>query len=80
MKNIENERQLKNLANNVAWLRKKYKFSKKKMAELLCISVSSLNKLESGQIPQRLGVDILFKIWEHFGIKPCEIFANRFEE
>ncbi len=59
-------------AHNVAWLRKHYGFSKSKMARIMRIGIPSLNKLERGEIPPRLGVDVLFAIQKQFGICPSE--------
>lgn len=44
------------------------------MAKLLQISVSSLNKIESGTMPERLGIGIVFRIQQVFGVHPREQF------
>lgn len=60
---------------NVVWLRRHNGISKKRMAELLGISTVSLNKIENGEMPKRLGVEIVFKIYDVFKILPKNQFA-----
>ena len=55
---------------NVAWLRKRYGLSKKEMAEIMGIGVGSLTKVERGEIPPQMKVDVLVKIYRRFGITP----------
>ncbi len=71
-----NEQQIKTLLKNIALLRKQNSLSKKEMAHLLGIGIKSLNKIENGELPPHLGVDILFCIEKHFCI-PCK---NQFTE
>ncbi len=65
-KNTDNE--LYYFTKNIVLLRKKNKLSKTKMAKMLGISTKSLNKLESGIIPPRIGVKVIFNIQDNFGI------------
>ena len=46
------------------------------MAKLLQISVNSLNKIESGIMPERLGICIVFRIQQVFGVLPREQFQH----
>ena len=46
---------------NVKKIRENKKLSKRAMAELLGISVYSLNLLERGKVPHRLSIDIVYK-------------------
>ena len=48
------------LCKNIKILREKNKLSKKEMAKRLGIGVIALSKLESGILPKRLSVKILF--------------------
>ena len=66
-----NEQQIKTLLKNITLIRKQNKLSKKKMAHLLNIGIESLNKIERGELPPRLRIDVLFYIEKHFGI-PCK--------
>ena len=60
----------KNFLHNVAWLRGRWGFSKKEMAQKLGIGLHSLNKIECGELPTMLGVEVLFRIDREFGIDP----------
>lgn len=79
MTKIENEKEMNNFMYNIVWLRKNCGLSKKKMAELLCIGIGSLNKLESGRIPPKLNVEVLFQVWEHFNVHPSEMFKHKLQ-
>lgn len=61
---------------NVKWLREKHGLSKKEMAKILGISVGTLNKIEKSELPPRLSVDIVFNIYQHFGIHPKNQFVK----
>lgn len=63
--------------HNIRWLRKKHDLSKRKMAELLGIGLWSLNRLERGQIPPRMTIEILFAVQKHFGISPSAQLESR---
>ena len=72
-----NQKQLDNFLYNISWLRKHNGLSKKKMAEILEISVSTLNKIENGELPPRLGVGVVFNLHRHFGIIPKDQVGER---
>lgn len=76
MKEISSREEAENFMFNVAWLRKKYGLSKVKMAKLLGIGVGSLNKIEKGELPPRMSVDVVFNIHKHFGILPKKQFTK----
>lgn len=62
----------------VADLRKKYSLSQKVMAEKLGISVSTLRKIEKGIFPERIGVEIVFRINDEFGVSIRNQFSPGF--
>ena len=62
---------------NVKKIRENKKLSKRAMAELLGISVYSLNLLERGKVPHRLSIDIVYNINSSFGISPNELFERK---
>lgn len=76
----ENRLQLENLICNIVFLRKHFGISRKRMAKLLGIGVATLQKLEQGILPPRLGVDIFFHIQRNFEIAPVTILTRRLEE
>ena len=61
--------------HNIVQLRKNRGLSKKQMSNLLGIGLWSLNKLEKGEIPPKMDVNIIFKISKHFHISPAELFS-----
>ena len=65
---------------NIAWLRRYYGFTKKKMAELLKISIWCLNQIEKGKVPPRLTIEILFAVQRQFGISPSVLFRKPFAD
>ncbi len=65
--------------HNVAWLRIKHGLSKRKMARILGIGLQTLNKIENGEIPPNLSVDVVFEIYSNFGVSPKNLFGNRLE-
>lgn len=74
-----NQQELENFMYNITWLRKHYGLSKKKMAELLGIGLWSLNQIEQGRMPPRLGVDILFALRRNFGLRISVLLAKRLD-
>lgn len=44
------------------------------MAEKLNISIYTINKLEHGIAPKRLGIQIVLDIYKEFGVKPSDMF------
>ena len=65
-----NEQELKIFTENIKLLRQKASLTQSQMAELLNISIYNLKKLESGAIPKRLSVEVVFKIMYIFKINP----------
>lgn len=76
MKNFVFDNEIKNFLDNIAYLRKQNKLSKRKMAEMLGIGVKSLNRIESGELPPNMGVNIVFKIEKNFGVSPKNLFLK----
>ena len=77
MKNIELNNEFENFLYNIVYLRKTNNLSKKEMAGILGISIYSLNMLEKGIIPTRLGVEIIFKIQQHFSVSAKDLFEKK---
>lgn len=69
-------REFECLMYNIVLLRKHHGISKKKMAEMLGISVNSLNKIEEGIFPKNLSVNILFNINKQFHISPAVLIEQ----
>lgn len=71
---IKDTRDLIAFQNNIIRLRKSNHLSKCEMTKRLGISIYYLNQIESGRIPDRMGVNIIFRIHKNFGISPCDQF------
>lgn len=63
--------------NNIAWLRRHYGLTKKEMARRLGISIWSLKKIENGELPSRLTIDVLYRIYQVFGISMADFVSVR---
>lgn len=65
-----NQSEWKIFSYNVRFIRMRYNIPKKEMAKKLGIGIKSLDKIEDGEMPQRLSVEIFFRIRNIFGIQP----------
>lgn len=63
-----NDNIMKFLSHNVLYLRTKNDITKKEMAKILGIGITTLNKIEQGVLPPRLSVEMLFRIRDYFGV------------
>ncbi len=70
------EKEIAILLNNVSILRRTNNLSQKEMAKKLNIGVHTLNKIENGELPKRLGVKTLFLIEKHFNIPASMLFEE----
>lgn len=77
---VRTDTELRNVTQNLIWLRAHYGISKKKMSRLLGIGIGSLNKLESGIVPERLGVQLFIHIHKQFGISPAVMLGQIISE
>ncbi len=65
------------LIHNLTFLRRQYGLTKKAMAQLLRISLYSLNLLEKGTIPPHLGVEMIFQAQDCFDVTIQHLFEKR---
>ena len=68
------QKQLHVFLENIVFLRKQHKLSKKKMAEILGIGIGTLNRIEKGELPTRISTRVIFRIKDHFHLSPSEQF------
>lgn len=61
------------LAKQLKLLRKEQGLTQKQLAKLLNVSLYSIKKLEKGEIPKKLSVNILMDIHYNFGITPSQM-------
>lgn len=80
MKPTTSKQELQIFSQNIVWLRKRYCLSKKAMARLLQISVRSLTRIEQGNFPPRVTVEIFFHVEDHFGIPPQVILTRQLDD
>ncbi len=71
-----NQTEYQIFSQNIACLRKAYRLSKKEMAKRLGIGVGSLTKIERGEIPARLGCQVIIRASATFGIRPAALFER----
>ena len=72
---MKNDKYIRYFCENIKAIRKANKLTKKKMAEKLGIDKNDLSILEKGKVPDELSVDVLTKIYKHFGIKASKMFS-----
>lgn len=65
-----------NFCRNVKKLRANNFLTKTEMARKLKISMYTLNKIESGELPRRLTVEIIYAIVDEFDIKAEDLFND----
>ncbi|MBQ9805235.1 MAG: helix-turn-helix transcriptional regulator [Clostridia bacterium] len=76
---MKKDKSIEYFCANVKFLRLKEKLSRKEMATKLRISVNSLAKIESGNLPPRLNAEILRFISVEFKIPLSSIFSSDFQ-
>ena len=62
-----------NFCSNIRYLRRKNGLTQKQMAQKLHISENYVRKLERGQIPHRLGIDVIWHTHIAFGVPVQDI-------
>lgn len=72
MKNSEN---FLLFSQHIRHIRSKTGLTQKEMAYILGIGVSTLSKIEKGVLPPRLSCSVIFRIHQHFGIPPKDLFS-----
>ena len=72
---MRNDYEIVILGQNLRRIRKAKGLSIKSMAKILSIGARSLSLIESGFLPPRLNVCVLFKIYSEFGVSPSEVFS-----
>lgn len=68
------------LSHNMIWLRRKHGLSKKQMAKRLGIGIGTLNALERGELPPRMGVSVLYAIHDSLGTAPSLLLTQWLED
>ncbi len=76
----EIEREIKNVMHNVVYLRKKNGYTRKQMAEIMGVSMRTINMFENGIHPPRLSCHYLYNLNVYFKIPIANFFEKRFDE
>lgn len=77
---VSTKTELENFVYNIKWLRRQYGLSRKQMADILEIGIWSIGKLEKGEMPPRLGINVFFAVQKYFGISPAAQLSRRLGE
>lgn len=72
----QSQQQLQQMMENITCLRKKHGLSKKQMAKILHIGVGTLNKIERGEIPPRITIDLFYCVHSYFHIDPRTLLSQ----
>lgn len=65
---MQNEYYVLNFCRNVCYLRRKNSLTQKEMAEILGVSVSSLRKMEKGDVLPKIHCRMLLRVCERFDL------------
>ncbi len=74
MKNKRDSWQM--FSKRLVWLREQHGLSRREMAKRLHIGISTLERIEGGELPPRLNADIVFYIQKEFGLSPHRQFEE----
>lgn len=77
---VSTKAELENFVCNIKWLRRQHGLTRKQMAEILKIGIWSMDKLEKGEIPPQLSIDVFFAVQKYFGISPSAQLSRRLGE
>ncbi|MGM9608231.1 MAG: helix-turn-helix domain-containing protein [Oscillospiraceae bacterium] len=77
---METDQNLLQFCANIRYLRRRYRLSKKKMAQIMGVGVNTVTALENNIVPPRLGSSVLIRAGEYFHIRTCELFCPMEEE
>lgn len=66
--------------HNVAWLRATSGLTQKKMSEIMGISVSTLRKIERGEMPPQTDVLVLLRLRSYFNVSCDTLLQIRLDE
>ncbi len=72
--------ELKNFLSNIKWLRSHYGLTKYEMAKILRLSVKSIERIERGEMPSKLSLNVVFRIQSFFNITAKEQFEALLEK
>ena len=74
------EQAMANFCTNVKRLRRCHGLSKKNMAAICGIGVATLERLENGCFPARMGAGVMLRLADHFDLTTQALLASPSEE
>ncbi len=74
MKSNDTENEIKIFLKNIAVLRHLNSLTKNEMAKILKIGIVEVEKIERGELPPSITIEVIFEIHKHFGINPKDQF------
>ena len=77
---MDNTKEIAIFCENIRRLRAMHGLSQKEMAKRLGIGVHSLSLLENGILPKRLGCDVIYLLYQQFGMTPDNMFTAHIEK
>ena len=70
----------KTLSNNIRYIRNKHNLSRKEMASIIGISVSTLCRLDAGETGVRMHCVMLNRVCDYFNLSADVILRERLEK
>ena len=80
MEPISTQQELENFMYNLAWLRKKHGLSRTRMAAILGIRISTLDRLERGDLPEDLPAEVLLHLMRWYCLTPSALLSGHLDE
>ena len=68
--------EIQNFCSNIRLLRRCMGLSQKRAAKLLHVSPRTLSRLEAGEMPPRIGCEILFYAQQVYGVSLCRLLGE----
>lgn len=65
---------------NVKFLRQRASLSQKEMARIMKVSVKTLSRIEHGELPLRLGVEVAMRLCSRFCVSADQLLFQRLAE
>ena len=72
----DNSNEFDTLLHNIRKLRKHNNLSKKQMASIMEVSIKTLNRIENGEMPPRLGANSIYNICVYFKVRSSTLFES----
>ena len=76
---MNTEEHCRNICHNIRFLRRKYGLSRTAMARRIHVTIKTLDSMEAGVIPDRIGIYFLYYVQQAFDIAPQDLMMTRLE-